>query len=62
VRDDEHEGGSGAELAEELLEGEGAVVDGESVGEVGCGDTLAGEVGGILLRRELGGNREGEGE
>ena len=62
VGDDEHEGGAGAELAEELLERGGAVIEGEGVGEVGRGDALAGEVGGVLLRRELGGEREGRGE
>ncbi len=32
VGDDEHHGGAGAELEEELLEGGGAVIDGEGVG------------------------------
>jgi hypothetical protein len=62
VGDDEHEGGAGAEFAQELLKRGGAVVEGERVGEVGRGDALAGEVGGILLRRELGGERKGRGE
>jgi len=63
VGDDEHEGGAGAKLAEELLEGRGAVIDGERVGEVGRGDALAGEVGGVLERGELlGGQNDGGGE
>ena len=63
--DDEHEGGSGAELAEELLEGGGAVVDGEGVGEILRGDAFAGEVGGVLEWRWgglLGGRDEEGGE
>ena len=32
VGDDVHQGGAGAELEEELLEGGGAVVEGEGVG------------------------------
>ena len=62
VGDDEHEGGAGAELAEELLEGGRAVIDGQSVGEVLWGDALAGEVGGIVERRDLRGERKGRRE
>ena len=65
VGDDEHKGGSGAKLAEELLEGGGAVVEGKRVGEVLRRDVFAGEVGGVLkLGGWLGGScqREGEGD
>src|ERR1019366_6806943 len=62
VGDDEHEGGAGAEFAQELLKRGGAVVEGQGVSKVGRGDTLAGEVGGIVLGRELGGKRKGRGE
>jgi len=58
VGDDQHEGGASAELAKELLECGCAVIEGEGVGEVGRRDALAGEVGGVLPRRELG--REGK--
>ena len=63
VGDDEHEGGSGVELAEELLQAGGTLVDGElAAGE--RGDTLAAEVGGVGegLRRGrecAGGEEEG---
>ena len=60
VGDDEHERGAGAELAEELLQGGGAVIDGETVGERWGGDALAGEVGGVV--ELLGGQRAGCGE
>ena len=59
VGDDEHEGGAGAELAQELLECGSAVIEGEGVGEVLRRDALAGEVGGVLLGGELG--RRGKG-
>ena len=49
VGDDEHEGGSGVELAEELLEAGGALVDGELAAVVRA-DALAAEVGGVSER------------
>jgi len=60
--DDEHEGSAGAELAEKLLECGGAVIDGEGVGKVLRGDALAGQVGGVVLRRDLGGGCERRGQ
>jgi len=61
VGDDVEDGGAGVELAEELLEAEGTLVDGElAPGE--WGDALAAEVGGVgegLLRG--GGEREEQG-
>jgi hypothetical protein len=63
--DDEHEGGSGAELAEELLESRGALIDGERVSEIVRGDSLAGEIGGVvevLWGWLLGWRDEGRGE
>ena len=47
VGDDEHEGGAGAELAQELLERGGTVVEGRVSARSWRRDALAGEVGGV---------------
>ena len=62
VGDDVHQGGSGAELVEELLEGGGAVIEGYGVGGGLGEDLLAGEVGGVGRGGRLLGVEGGEQE